>query len=174
MLLLAAAHADRQNYASNRHYAWLRMRGEDLATGRKSSLATIVNQNGNHWVGIAIDFKTGRTFYGDPIGNPISTNLQEVIVWWAGYHTGSSFSHHNLPISHQLDTHSCGILIWDSLRCFLLKTKPRLMDAHRMDDSRLQIFLRLIGPYRDNQVDPIIYLKCSTHHAFVGNQPSNG
>jgi hypothetical protein len=174
MLLLAAAHADRQNYASDRHYAWLRMRGEDLATGRKSSLATIVNQNGNHWVGTAIDFKTGCTFYGDSIGNPISTNLQEVIVWWIGYHTGSSFSHHNLPISHQLDTHSCGILIWDSLRCFLLKTKPRLMDANRVDDSRLEIFLRLVGPYRDNQVDPITHLKFSTHHAFVGNQPSNG
>ena len=81
MLLLAAAHAERQNYASDQHYAWLRMRGEDLATGRKSSLATIINQNGNHWVGTAIDFKTGCTFYGDPIGNLISTNLQEVIVW---------------------------------------------------------------------------------------------
>jgi hypothetical protein len=158
MLLLTAAWADRKNYASDRHYAWLRKRGKDLATGRKSLLATIINKNGNHWVGMAIDFKTGRTFYGDPMEDPISTDLQQVINWWIGYHTGSSFAHDILPISHQLDTHSCGVLIWDSLRCFLLKTKPQLMEANRMDDARLEIFLRLIGPYRDNQVNTINHL----------------
>ncbi|KAF8954679.1 hypothetical protein BDZ97DRAFT_1927882 [Flammula alnicola] len=33
ILLLTAAYADRQNYASDWHYAWLRMHGEDLAAG---------------------------------------------------------------------------------------------------------------------------------------------
>ena len=56
MLLLTAACADQKNYALDRHYAWLRKRGEDLATGRKSLLATIINKNGNHWVGMVINF----------------------------------------------------------------------------------------------------------------------
>ena len=158
-LLLTAAYEDRDNYTSNQHYAWLRKRGEDLAAGQKSSLVTIVNQNSNHWIGTIIDFKARRTLYGDPMKRPISTNLQQVLDWWTGYHTHFSFTHHNLPISRQLDSFSCGVLAWDSLRCYLLKTKPPLMDATRMHDARLEIFLRLVGSYCSNQVNTTIFLK---------------
>lgn len=33
MLLLTATYEDQSNYTSSRHYTWLRMHGEDLATG---------------------------------------------------------------------------------------------------------------------------------------------
>ena len=152
-LLLTAAYEDRGNYTSNQHYAWLRKRGEDLATGQKSSLVTIVNQNSNHWIGTIIDFKARRTLYGDSMKVPISTNLQQVPDWWTGYHTHFSFTYHNLPISRQLDSVSCGVLAWDSLRCYLLKTKPPLIDATQMHDARFEIFLHLVRSYCSNQVN---------------------
>ena len=73
-LLLTTAYEDQENYTSNQNYAWLRKRGEDLATGQKSSLVTIVNQNSNHWIGTIIDFKAmlgqlrtaGPNLAGDP------------------------------------------------------------------------------------------------------------
>ena len=49
-LMLTAAYNNRENYKSDGHYRWLRQRGEDLMAGQMSCLATIVNQNNNHWV----------------------------------------------------------------------------------------------------------------------------
>jgi hypothetical protein len=150
-LMLTAAYNDRENY-NDGHYRWLRQRGEDLAAGRMSCLATIVNLNNNHWVALIIDYQKRLTLYGDPMESPISSNLQQVVDWWTGYHAQCSFTYRTLRVSSQSDSYSCGVLSWDSLRRHLLREESGLPDECRMDDVRLQIFLRLTGSYRSTQV----------------------
>ena len=47
-LLLNAAMADQQNYLTKKHYQWLREKGEALANGENTHLATIINIGNNH------------------------------------------------------------------------------------------------------------------------------
>lgn len=49
ILLLTGTYNDQQQYPIDKQYQWLRNRGTSLAEGHMKSLATIVNQNGNHW-----------------------------------------------------------------------------------------------------------------------------
>jgi hypothetical protein len=169
-LMLTAAYNDRENYKSEGHYRWLWQRGEDLAAGRMSCLATIVNQNDNHWVALIIDYKKRLTLYGDPMESPISSNIWQVVDWWTGYHAHCSFTYRTLQVSSQSDSYSCGVLSWDSLRRHLLREGSGLPDECRMDDVRLQLFLRLTGSYKSTQVSTQSLEP--PHHAASTIQPT--
>lgn len=110
-LLLKAAMADQQNYPKNKHYEWLREKGEALANGEKTHLATIVNIDGSHWVSVVINSKNKQIYYGDSFQRTIPNDLKKVFNWWLGYHMSNTpFSYEPLPVSTQSDTFSCGIL----------------------------------------------------------------
>ena len=46
------------HYASSADYAWLREKGQELATGVLDMLVTIANIGDNHWVAVVLDFKS--------------------------------------------------------------------------------------------------------------------
>ena len=140
-LLLKATKADQQNYPMERHYQWLREKGEALANGENTHLATIINIYGNHWVAVIINSQNKQIHFGDSFGHTVPNDLKQVFNWWLGYHmNGTNFSYQTLPVSKQSDTFSCGVLCWDGLRSFLLRRKPRLINARQALDERIRIF----------------------------------
>jgi hypothetical protein len=116
MLLLGNAYRDQQAYTTKQCYDWLHQRGDELAIGEKRYLSTIANQDGVHWVAIILDFDQQQILYGDSYGNHISADHHTIINWWTEHHVGVHFKLHNLPARRQVDSFSCGILAWDSLR----------------------------------------------------------
>ena len=159
-LLLKAAMADQQNYPKNKHYEWLREKGEALANGEKTHLATIVNIDGSHWVSVVINSKNKQIYYGDSFRRTIPNDLKKVFNWWLGYHMSNTpFSYEPLPVSTQSDTFSCGILCWDGLRSFLLNSKPGLINPTQALDERVRIFLRLVKPFHKPEVRKRLSIK---------------
>jgi hypothetical protein len=152
-LLLKSAKADQENYPIKKHYQWLREKGEALANGENTHLATIVNIEGNHWVAVIIDSQNKVIHFGDSFRHTIPNDLKHVFNWWLGFHMNSTpFSYQPLPVSRQSDTFSCGVLCWDGLRSFLLKSKPRLINPKQALDERIRIFLRLVKPFDNTEV----------------------
>ena len=152
-LLLKAVKADQQNYPIKKHYQWLREKGEALAGGQKTHLATIVNIDDSHWVAVIINSQNKQIYFGDSFRRTIPNDLKQVFNWWLGYHMSCApFSYQPLPVSTQSDTYSCGILCWDGLRSFLLKSKPELIDPTQALDEHIQIFLHLVKPFHTPEV----------------------
>ena len=89
-LLLKATKADQQHYPMERHYQWLREKGEALANGENTHLATIINIDGNHWVAVIIDSQDKQIHFGDSFGHTIPNNLKQVFNWWLGYHMNAT------------------------------------------------------------------------------------
>ena len=79
---LIAAYDDRACYTTDRSYAWLRKKGEDLAAGRTGPLVSIPNKGGVHWIALVIDFEDRIIHYGDALDNPFTGELKDVIEWW--------------------------------------------------------------------------------------------
>ena len=142
--LLAAAYNEREKYMTRRSYGWIRDRGNQLANGNKAYLATIVNQNNTHWVGLIIDFEEKKVWYGDSLGNPMDATLRDIVKWWTFHHTGMHFTHANLVTSQQCDSFSCGMLAWDTIQYHLNNFSTTQMDPTQPFNERLKIFLRLI------------------------------
>jgi hypothetical protein len=152
-LLLKAAKADQQNYPNKKHYQWLREKGKALANGQKTHLVTIINIDSSHWVAVIINSQNKQIYFGDSFRRTIPSDLKQVLNWWLGYHMNNTpFSYQSLPVSTQSDTFSCGILCWDGLCSFLLKSKPGLIDPTQALDERIQIFLRLVKPFHTPEV----------------------
>lgn len=152
-LLLKAAKTDQENYPIKKHYQWLREKGKALANGENTHLATIVNIEGNHWVAVIIDSQNKVIHFGDSFWHTIPNDLKQVFNWWLGFHMdGTPFSYQPLPVSRQSDTFSCGVLCWDGLRSFLLKSKPRLINPKEALDERIRIYLRLVKPFLKTEV----------------------
>lgn len=150
--LLTAAYHDRERYATERSYNWIRNRGEQLANGDKTYLATVVNQDNVHWVALVIDFDKKKIQYGDSAGHPIEPAFRNVIEWWAFYHTGVHFTDVELVTSLQCDSFSCGMLAWDALRYQLSDLSTTRMDPSQPFHERLKVFLRLVKHYSNGQV----------------------
>ncbi|KAG6913218.1 hypothetical protein DXG01_008659 [Tephrocybe rancida] len=143
--LLKAAYNDRDEYDSVRIYEWLRVMGQDAAK-QEGQLVTIANNEGNHWTGIAIDF-SGKGFIcnGDSMGHTMEPETKAALEWWTQHHTGRSFIYQTLPTTQQQDGHSCGILVWNTIAHFLLPDRHALMDASKMKDACLQVFMLIIN-----------------------------
>ncbi len=74
-LLLKSAFGHQSEYHSSPAFEWLRRRGEDLASGPKKFLVTIVNKENIHWTAVVLDFESEDILYGDSYNNPMPTNL---------------------------------------------------------------------------------------------------
>ena len=109
------------DYHSKKAFAWLRSLGEDLST-EGSSLLTIVHlgaiTESPHWVPLTI--KKGEIAYGDSFGTGMPTKLEATCRWWLQQHdlspTPQPISIRRLPITSQIDGHSCGILAHNALQ----------------------------------------------------------
>ena len=75
-------------YATAANYAWLRKKGQELATGILEKLVTIANISDNHWIALVIDFKCSKILYGDSMGGTIDDDIEEALTWWIQHHTG--------------------------------------------------------------------------------------
>jgi hypothetical protein len=132
-----------ERYATAPAYAWLRAKGQELATGVLEMLATIANIGDNHWIALVIDFKNSRILYGDSMGGTRDEGIKNALTWWIGHHTGRDFAESYIPITRQRDGYSCGILSWLALAVFLLPESYSLPEAGVVADERLQMFLRV-------------------------------
>lgn len=58
-----------------------------------------------------------------------------------------------LPVSRQSDVFSCGVLCWDGLHLFLLKSKPVLISPKKALDECIRIFLCLVKPFHKTETE---------------------
>jgi hypothetical protein len=97
-----------------------------------------------------MDFAQGTVFYGDSLGKKISDDLREVLDWWIHLHTGRLFDYRDLPIAHQQDGYSCGILAWHALVAFFFKGK--IIDPSCVAQERLKVLLRVAEKHHEDMV----------------------
>ena len=150
MNILTAAYHECTQYTSEKSFRWVRERGQQLAVGEKTHLATIVNQNNVHWVALIIDFTQGQILYGDSTGQPIDKKIANILEWWTSYHTGTKFPVTGLDITIQNDSYSCGMFAWDALRYKLSNCSTKRLHPTCASVDRLQMFLRLVKHYHTN------------------------
>ncbi|KAJ6543745.1 hypothetical protein DFH09DRAFT_1390325, partial [Mycena vulgaris] len=146
VLKLAQAYSDPEEYHTGVGFEWLRQLGETLVMGKRTRVGGIANIGNNHWIALAIDTEAEIIGYGDGFRNAVPSRLRSHVDWWIHQHLGLQFKWTDLPISKQIDAHSCGVLAYSSLahwadaKHFPL---PKSTTA-AMADERLKIFLRLI------------------------------
>jgi hypothetical protein len=122
---------------------YLHRTGQLLASGVMTHVACIANYKDVHWVALVIDFMTKSIWYGDSLGWKLEADLGEVLEWWISGYSEVTFTYRTLPITHQSDTHSCGLLAWNSLAHFLLPERHPLMDPASIQTERLHMLLRI-------------------------------
>jgi hypothetical protein len=136
-------------YATGANYAWLREKGQELATGVLDMLIMIANIGSNHWVAVVVDFKSSNIWYGDSMGGTIDDDIEKALTWWIHHHTRKHFTKGYLPITRQQDGHSCGILAWAALARFLFPGTYLLVDAGLLANERLRMFLRVLDCHNE-------------------------
>ena len=77
--MLRRGYKDQEEYMTHTSYRWLRGQGQAFGTGAHERLAFIGLVGGNHWVLVVIDFKEGMVYYGDSLGEKISSALREIL-----------------------------------------------------------------------------------------------
>jgi len=155
------------DYASSPRYAWLRKKGQEIGDRRFNMFTVISNIKQNHWVGIVVNFESSHIYYGDSLGLVIDDRLESALTWWIYYHTGRNFTVSNLPITHQHDTHSCGILAWNAIMVHLFPKAYQLLDPRSVDYERLKIFLRIADRHNDK-------VRTSSHFSMWRGSPYFG
>jgi hypothetical protein len=113
----------------SRHKGSLHQLGKSLAKGNQRYIGTIVNSYKTHWVAIILDFGTQTIWHGDSLGWKMEPHTKTVLEWWTFTYTNIRFSHRQMPITHQEDTISCGLLAWNTLAHFFLPACHPLMDT---------------------------------------------
>ena len=123
---------------------WLRAIGDDITT-RQQALLTIANlgDENQHWVGLVVDAEEKAIYYGDSLESPIPPDLVETYQWWISQHSSTSFEVKNLPITHQEDGSSCGILADNSLTHFALPNLVPLFKSFEARAARMSAFIHV-------------------------------
>ncbi|KAF8219178.1 hypothetical protein L208DRAFT_1342484, partial [Tricholoma matsutake] len=111
------------------------------------------NLGGDHWVALILDFQQELIWYGDSLGNVISEEWRKMLDWWTHLHMGRQFDHEPLPITHQQDSFSCGLLAWNVLAVFLFKDRSTLINAGNVAEECLKLLLWVIGQHQENTFD---------------------
>jgi hypothetical protein len=120
-----------------------------LGSGVMTHVACITNCKGVHWVTLVIDFMTQSIWHGDSLGWELETDVMKALEWWISGYSSVSFAHRTLPITHQSDTQSCGLLAWNGLAHFLLPEQHPLMDPSSIQTKRLHVLLRICDCQRE-------------------------
>lgn len=148
-ILLDAFKSGTEAYLGNQSFGWLRHLGEDLQEN-KSTLITAVHlrelSNMAHWTSLTIQKAT--ILFGDSFGNKMPGKLHDACLWWLRQHhigdfTEAEVTFHTLPITAQLDSHSCGILADNALDHLISGGQHPLLGPSPSDiiAQRLQRFL---------------------------------
>lgn len=80
-------------YEESRKFLNTHRLGEGLERGESNGLGTIVHIGGDHWVAIALEFKTSLFWYGDSLGKKPAEEVMSVIIWWTQHHSGQIFKY---------------------------------------------------------------------------------
>lgn len=69
--------------------------------------------DGNHWVGIAVDFRARKIYLGDSLEDRRARprTLLDTVQWWTENHFGGQFDTDLLMAPEQSDSYSCGICV---------------------------------------------------------------
>jgi hypothetical protein len=118
-------------------------RGTALGRGDHRYLATITNCFECHWVAIIIDFCTHTIWHGDSLDWAIDPDILMLLEWWTAKHSITKFTVDHLPITHQSDTFSCGLLAWNALANFFLPKQFLLIAPEQVAAEQLQLFLHI-------------------------------
>ena len=97
--LLCDAYENRGHYLLDRHWKWLREKGDTYANGTWKEAATITITGGNHLVAIVLDFENASVRYGDSMGGKLMEDMKTAIEWWTFTHSSQKFMHQSLPIA---------------------------------------------------------------------------
>ncbi|KAG6914641.1 hypothetical protein DXG01_016182 [Tephrocybe rancida] len=145
--LLKAAHANRDVYNTAKMYEWLQVQGTDMSAKEDRQLASILNCNENHWTALVVAFGLEQTVihYGDSMGHGMDLEAKVALDWWIKYHTGKPPVYKALPTTQQDDSHSCGVLAWNAITHRLFPARYPLLDASKMAEAQLRIFMLIVN-----------------------------
>jgi hypothetical protein len=98
----------------------------------------------NHWCAVVINTDQLTIQYGDPMGKAPPSELLDVIRWWLGLSFNTTFSLHNLPVTHQKDSISCAILTNNALSHHFIPTIPLLHNGEPCILGRIDALIGII------------------------------
>ncbi|TFK81825.1 hypothetical protein K466DRAFT_437998, partial [Polyporus arcularius HHB13444] len=144
---------ERRAYKDDRTLARPRGVGTALQQGERREVGFLINVSSNHWVAMVVDFERQKVLYGDSLGSaaPVA-EIVDVLTWWIAQHSSVPFTWCELPITHQTDGFSCGILSWNALAHYFLPDLYKLSGARLsdVDGLRLSTFLDIVHRHLDN------------------------
>ncbi|KAK7024599.1 hypothetical protein VNI00_016160 [Paramarasmius palmivorus] len=150
---LQEAYTRRQSdvYNIDQGYEWLRNLAAESVKHRKTIITnahlkgiavSALGEAENHWIAVALDFKAQVIWIGEPLGGGAPAGLLSLYQWWVSNHTASKWVEKPLPITVQIDGHSCGPLTSNCLEHFVFPEVP-LVSTKNVHVYRMDIFCRL-------------------------------
>jgi hypothetical protein len=122
---------------------------KSVASGVLKCASTIINCQNTHWVAVVLDFSSHVIWHGDSLGWQMEAKTKDVIAWWIQAHTSVPFTHKPLPVTHQDNIFSCGLLAWNLLVHYFLPAQNPLIDASLVAIARIKVLLRISTHYLD-------------------------
>ncbi|KAF8060164.1 hypothetical protein FPV67DRAFT_1424127, partial [Lyophyllum atratum] len=116
--------------------------GEELAEGLRTRICGVMNTEESHWVSVAIDIAKLVIWYGDSLGGS-NTEIHEALEWWIREHVRQEFRHKDLPITKQLDGHSCSVLAINASGHFCLPQRIPLLEPSNTVQERIALFVHV-------------------------------
>lgn len=118
--------------------------GEELAGGIRSKVNGVRNINDSHWIGYAVRVTPDQSefCYGDSFGKEAIDEVAAAFHWWVTTHVKHRYVSGKLPISHQTDGHSCGILATNAVTHDALPGTT-LVEEKDVDEERIALFVRV-------------------------------
>ncbi|KIM71317.1 hypothetical protein PILCRDRAFT_17174 [Piloderma croceum F 1598] len=137
----AAATDGTDAYHTEKKFAWVRTLGEDIMK-RRQALLTLAHLGdcNQHWV---VDVKEKAIHYGDSLESPIPPDPLQNYEWWISQHSSTSFVLKDIPVTHQEDGSSCGVLADNGLNHFAW---PKLFPLFKSSEARaakMSAFIRV-------------------------------
>lgn len=138
-MLLDAFNLGSDVYLSGASFGWLRALCKDLQE-EGSTVITIVHlgalNDTAHWASLTI--QKAAISFGDSFGKEMPGKLRDACVWWLSQHHVGDFAEaevtvHTLPITSQLDGHSCGILADNALDFYVSGGREPLLGSSPAD-----------------------------------------
>lgn len=117
--------------------------GEELAKGIRTRVCGIMNVEESHWVSVGIEVIKRDIWYGDSLGKS-NCEIREALEWWIRQHIPKDFYHKNLPITKQLDGHTCSILAVNATGHFCLPGTILLLQPGQAVQERVKFFVRAV------------------------------
>ncbi|EEB88981.1 hypothetical protein MPER_12978 [Moniliophthora perniciosa FA553] len=143
------AYGSQEEYPVDFNQRWVRKLAQDMATGVYTTLGTIVNVGGNHWVPLVVDFEKQMIYYGDSLGHSVNTRLKDSFSWWTYQHTRTNFQWQPMAITHQNDGFSCSVLAANALAHNLSAGPFPLIPETDAVNERLRTLLKVISRHNN-------------------------